>query len=45
MTRAATESLLVDTAIQRPSLHRYVPRGTVYGSPAPSRGCCSPLMP
>ena len=36
-TRAATVSLDVDTPIHFPSLHWYVPRGTEYGSPEPSR--------
>ena len=33
ITRRAMLLLLVDTAIQRPSAQRYVPRGTVYGRP------------
>ena len=42
-TRAATVSADVETPTHFPSAHRYVPRGTVYGSPAPSRGCCAPV--
>ena len=30
------------TATHTPSAHRYVPRGTEYGMPDPSRGCSSP---
>ncbi len=41
-TRRATDSVDVDTATHTPSAQRYVPRGTVYGMPEPSRGWSSP---